>query len=238
MLKIFICEDERKQREYLEKIIREYCIIQGVDAHLEMSTDSPKEILEGVDTTIPSLYYLDVDLHQDMNGIELAKEIRNKGGQSFLVFVTTHSEMTPLTFQYKVEAMDYIIKDNAGNLKRKITECIDVAITRQVQSIDDNARIKIMMDDVAIYLGFQEILYFETTEIKHKVRVCTLNRILEFCGELKQIEELLDQRFIRCHKSIIVNKDKIQMLDRKKNEITLCNQVVLPCSRTAKKALI
>ncbi|MBA5760556.1 response regulator, partial [Escherichia coli] len=50
------------------------------------------------------LYFLDIDLGQpDMNGFELAQEIRKFDPRGFIIFITTHAELSYMTFTYKVE---------------------------------------------------------------------------------------------------------------------------------------
>lgn len=45
--------------------------------------------------------------------------------------------------------------------------------------------------------------------------------MIEFYSLLKDVEKQLDDRFLRCHKSIIVNKDKITEVDKKEHILTL-----------------
>ena len=47
-----------------------------------------------------------------------------------IIFVTSHSELTYLTFVYKVSAMDFIFKDDPNQLKTRIIDCIETAHTR------------------------------------------------------------------------------------------------------------
>ena len=48
-----------------------------------------------------------------MNGVALAQRIRQIQPCCFIVFITSHSEMSLRTFQYKAEALDFIVKDIA-----------------------------------------------------------------------------------------------------------------------------
>ena len=52
------------------------------------------------------------DLGADINGINLGEEIRQLDPTGYIIFITTHAELSHLTFKYKVEALDYIIKDD------------------------------------------------------------------------------------------------------------------------------
>lgn len=59
----------------------------------------------------PSPIFLDIEIKgEEKKGLEIAKEIRKKDPHATIVFVTTHSEFMPITFQYKVAALDFIDK--------------------------------------------------------------------------------------------------------------------------------
>jgi two-component system response regulator AgrA len=144
--------------------------------------------------------------------------------------------MTFLTFQYKVEALDFIAKDSTDNIKRKIGECIDTALKRHIEN-NSVKTVRITVDDKIIFLDMDEIISIETTHVRHKLRLHTNSRVLEFGGELKAFEEQLDGRFIRCHKSYIINKDKVSELNKKQKTVTMVNNSVCYVSRNGMKLL-
>ena len=207
MLDIYICEDSPEQLAFAKTTISDYCIMRNLDAAVVLASSNPTEIIAHYKSTQnPSLFFLDIDLKSDINGIELASHIREESSKkkTFIVFLTTHTEMTLLTFQYKVEALDFIPKDNHENIKRRIGECIDIAISRHIDTTDSKGKtLQISVDDKIIILDSDEIISIETTHIRHKLRLYTHTRTLEFNAELKHIETQLDSRFIRCHKSYI-----------------------------------
>lgn len=107
MLSIFVCEDNNEQREKFTKIIQNLILIENFDMELKLSTSKPDDILDYLaENDVSGLYFLDIDLKSSINGIELASMIRQYDPRGFIVFITTHSEMSYLTFIYKVEAMD------------------------------------------------------------------------------------------------------------------------------------
>jgi len=238
MLNIYICEDNLKQREFMTSYIADYCMFQSLDAQVALSANNPEDILSHYkNTSEPALFLLDIELNAKINGIELASRIREMGKKAAIVFVTTHSEMTFVTFQYKVEALDFIVKDNAANIKHKIAECVKIALGRYAEATDKGKTIKISVEDKIIFLDMDDIILVETTPTRHKLRLHTHNRMLEFNGELKALESQLDERFIRCHKSCIINKTKIASANKKDNTVTMTNHSVCPVSRTARKLI-
>ena len=125
MLNVFICEDNTIERNKFEKIIKDIIMIENLDMDVSLSTGNPEDILSYLDNnSVSGLYFLDIDLKNKINGLKLAEKIREYDPRGFIVFVTTHTEMSYLTFIYKVEAMDYIIKDNYPNIRKRIHECI------------------------------------------------------------------------------------------------------------------
>ncbi len=217
MLKAFLCEDNKNQREKLTKIIEDIILIENYDIDLALSTSDPYELIYNIkETSNTGIYFLDVDLHSDINGIQLAEKIRKYDPRGFIIFITTHAEMSYLTFIYKVEAMDYIIKDNYNNIKQRISECINNAHNKyRTKSSELQKIFSIKVEDKIINIDYNDILFFETSSTIHKVVLHSLNRQVEFYSKMKEVENSLDERFIRCHNSFIINKDKIKELDKK-----------------------
>ena len=87
-------------------------------------------------------------------------------------------------------------------------------------------------------IPFNEIIYFETSENIHKVLIHTENRLIEFQGKLKEIEEVLDDRFFRCHRSFIINRKKIKEINLKEHIIIMSNNAVCFASAKLLKSLV
>jgi two-component system response regulator AgrA len=218
LLNIFICEDNNKQRDRFIKLVEDIIMIENLDMKLALSTENPNDILDYLSNNEGTgLYFLDIDLKSTINGIQLAEKIREFDPRGFIVFITTHAEMSYLTFIYKVEAMDYIIKDNYDNIRERIHQCITNANTKyssKTTELQKNFTIKV--DDKIINVEYDKILFFETSKNIHKVVLHAENRQVEFYSQMKEIEDKLgDDIFYRCHKSFIVNKNKIKEIDVK-----------------------
>jgi two-component system response regulator AgrA len=222
VLKVLICEDNP---DYLKKIkneIRDIIAFEELNMDIVMATKEPDEILayaKSHDST--SLYFFDVDLNRDINGIELAEKIRKYDARAFIVFVTTHGEMATLTFKYKVEALDYIVKEDYDY--DRIKSCLLDAYEKYSKKNHLNKSFTIVCKDKIINVDYNKIILFETSETTHKIRLMAYDQQLEFYASMKEVEEKLDERFIRCHRSYIINKDKIEAVDRKKHTVAMAN---------------
>lgn len=104
MLNVYVCEDNPKQLKSIETIINDFIIIHNLDMQITLATTKPDELLRNVsDSPQTGMYFLDVDLKSNMNGLTLAKEIRKYDPRGFIVFITTHAELTYLTFYTKLK---------------------------------------------------------------------------------------------------------------------------------------
>lgn len=225
MLPIFICEDDLIQRQRLEDIIKKYIMIEDYEMTIALSTDNPNDILNYLaeHDNVRGAYFLDVDLAQELNGIQLGAMIRQKDIYSRIIFVTTHSEMMSLTFTYKVEAMDYIIKDEPATIQEKIQDCLsrinDYFTSEATQESD---RIKLKVNNQIRVFDLKEVMFFETAGKSHKLKLHLTNNRIELYGNLGDLEEL-SENFVRIHKSYLVNKANVVTIDRKNRMVELEN---------------
>ena len=131
MLNIFVCEDNAIQRRTVVQIIQNTVLIEELDMQLVLDAGDPYALLnEARSSRNTGVYFLDIDLGSDMNGMKLAQQIRLFDPRGFIIFITAHSEMSYMTFQYRVEAMDFVLKDNPAEAKVKIRECLLNAMER------------------------------------------------------------------------------------------------------------
>ncbi len=225
MLNIFVCEDDSAQRKNIVQIIKNTILIEELDMRLVLDTPNPYELLEAVRTSQNTgIYFLDIDLKCDMNGMKLAQQIRMFDPRGFIIFVTSHSELSYMTFQYRVEAMDFVLKDNPAEAKVKIRECLLNALERYTLQTNKTHKVyTIEIGERKITVDYNDILFFETSGNIHKVILHAKDRQIEFSGSMKELEKILDDNFVRCHRSFLVNKNNIQEVDTKNRIIYFAN---------------
>lgn len=203
------------------------------------ATADPHVILKEIRTAENTgHFFLDIDLKSDMNGLTLAQRIRQIQPRCFIVFITSHSEMSFLTFQYKAEALDFIVKDSTEHIKAKIHECL-LDVSSKYTSLNNSITrtFTINQNDKRIVIDYSDILFFETSSNIHKIILHAKKRVIEFTGQLKDIEQQLDYRFYRCHTSYIINKDNISDVDFKELQVHMNNGESCPISVRKKKGL-
>ncbi|MBD5516772.1 MAG: response regulator transcription factor [Lachnospiraceae bacterium] len=225
MLHIFVCEDDDAQRKNVVQTIHNTVMMEELDMQLVLDTADPYELLEAVKTSQNTgIYFLDIDLNCDMNGMKLAQQIRKFDPRCFIIFITAHSELSYMTFQYRVEAMDFVLKDNPAEAKVKIRECLLHAWERHtLQTNKVRKTYTIEIGERKISVDYQDILFFETSSNIHKVVLHAKDRQIEFTGTMKDLENTLDDSFVRCHRSFLANRNNIKEVDTKNRIIYFVN---------------
>ncbi|OOM79826.1 LytTR family DNA-binding domain-containing protein [Clostridium sp. BL-8] len=222
MLNVIICEDNAVQRKEIESIING---ISDFHDEIALSTDNPKEVLTYIDNTAESfIYFLDVELNADLNGFELAHLIRTIDTTGYIIFLTAHAELTLLTFQYKVQALDYIIKGNSNILKEKILDCFKaVNNCLNISKSKINNKIPIDIGNNIVFWNFDDILFFETAGKGHKISIHTKSGQSEFYGTLKNIEKNVSSDFYKTHRSYLINTKKIKSINKSSMVVEMIN---------------
>ncbi|HGF7640197.1 TPA: LytTR family transcriptional regulator DNA-binding domain-containing protein [Enterococcus faecium] len=113
------------------------------------------------------------------------------------------------------------MKGNDTLLQESVTKCIYVTNQRYLDTIlPTREQIRIKSGPINTKLFVDEILFFESNPVPHKVIVHLENRMLEYNGKIKEIESF-SPSFYRCHQSFVVNVDNICPSTRRK-ERSLC----------------
>ena len=247
MLYVYICEDDQGQLTRTTECVQKYISIHNLSVKVACSSVSPNEVINHrKQNKVAGLYFLDVDLGNDMTGLQLAEEIRKIDPRGFIVFITSDADSLMLTFKYKIEAMDYIVKGSQDQNKR-IRECIKNAyekyMTRKTSPLQSNFVFKLSLEyadyedgDIKLYkndrvcIEYSKILYFESKpHADNVVIIYTENSRYEFRSRLGYVERDVDKNnFHRCHRSYIVNLNKIAALSGAPSyEIRLINGEII-----------
>ncbi|MFJ8514964.1 LytR/AlgR family response regulator transcription factor [Lysinibacillus xylanilyticus] len=236
---IIICEDDIAQLERVKKTIENYAMIEDNGMKIVLATTNPEEVLSFLENGKADCYFFDIDLSHEITGISLGSKIREKDPIANLVYITTHAEMSYLTFIYKLAALDFIIKDNPDILKDKLLSTLKEAHRRylKIGEQDNVQKFQIKTTGRTHNIDFQNVYFFEASPGSHKIILHLENEHIEFYGRLKDYEDLHED-FYRSHKSFIVNRSKIKNIDSKERIIFLDNGEVCYVSARQIKGLM
>ena len=205
-MRIAVCDDNPKE---LERIKGCFCRIQGYDLVCSYfdSTSTVMEILK-TENSPYDLYILDIEM-PGMNGLKLAKSIREKDSRALFVFLTSYTRYMKDVFD--VVTFDFIEKPISDEKLLQILEraATYLNITSQHFSFGYRASRYILKYDRILYIekkGRQALIH--TFEDVYKTNM-TLEEIWK---------QLNPKSFVHIHSSYIIN---LYNLDRKDNEIAI-----------------
>lgn len=237
-MQVILCEDNEKILQQIATYIENYAMIEDNSIKIVLKSPDSSEVLSYIQSNRADCYFLDIDLGTKVTGIEIAKQIRELDPTASIIFVTTHSEMLRLTFTYRVEAMDFIIKDNISDLKHNVLTALKTAYDKytKIGKQETTRYYQIKIGEFVKNIDFQKLLYFTVSDVAHKVILYTTQGQFEFYQSLNTIEEM-DESFFRIHRSYIINIKNIVEIDKKKKCVIMTNGESCPIAFRRLKAL-
>lgn len=232
MVDVYICEDASEERTMFTHYVEATILIQEYDMKVRISTGRPREIIEQLKISKNTgVYFLDIDYGTEKDGLLLAAEIREYDPRGYIIFITSQCEIAFLTFQYKVEALDFILKGHPQQLQNRIDECLEYVNKRCMQNTRGAGKtFTVSKGGRILALKYEDIMFFETSSNEHKLVVHLENNTIEFFGKMKDIEMEVGEEFIRCHRAYLVNKNNIKEVIYADKLIIMKNQAECPIS--------
>lgn len=178
---------------------------------LEATCTNAFEALKILDSKTIDLMFVDINM-PDLNGLEFVKSLQQK---PLLIFTTAYNEYALEGF--KVDALDYLLKpfyfSEFTKAVHKAHKQLELLKTKEeIDSNDDYLFIKSEYKLVRINLA--EILYIEGMKEYVRIYLATQKPVMTLLS-MKSLEERLpEKRFMRVHRSYIVNLEKITTVER------------------------
>jgi two-component system, LytTR family, response regulator LytT len=185
------------------------------------------EAIEIINNRTIQLLFIDINM-PDLSGLEFVKSLTNK---PHIVFTTAYSEYAVEGFQ--VDAADYLLKPitYSSFLKaaNKVKNLIDLNTNSQKESIrTTRSHLFVKSDYKLIRIELDDIRYIEGQHEYIKIHLINSAPVMTQLS-MKTIEEQLpSDRFMRVHRSFIVNLKKISVIER--NRIVFDGKVYIPVS--------
>ena len=205
-MRIAVCDDDPKE---LERIKGCFCRIQGYDLVCSYfdSTSTVMEILK-TENSPYDLYILDIEM-PGMNGLKLAKSIREKDSRALFVFMTSYTRYMKDVFD--VVTFDFIEKPISDEKLLQILERAATYLNITSQHFSFGYRAS------RYSLKYDRILYIEKKG--RQALIHTFEDVYKTNMTLEEIwKQLNPKSFVHIHSSYIIN---LYNLDRKDNEIAI-----------------
>ena len=205
-MRIAVCDDNPKE---LERIKGCFCRIQGYDLVCSYfdSTSTVMEILK-TENSPYDLYILDIEM-PGMNGLKLAKSIREKDSRALFVFLTSYTRYMKDVFD--VVTFDFIEKPISDEKLLQILERAATYLNITSQHFSFGYRAS------RYSLKYDRLLYIEKKG--RQALIHTFEDVYKTNMTLEEIwKQLNPKSFVHIHSSYIIN---LYNLDRKDNEIAI-----------------
>lgn len=237
VLSIFILEDNVIQAQSMKRAIEHICSLNHIPYNFIETTSRYEEILSKISQcTYTPIYFLDIEIkNEERKGLEVAQEIRKLDSQGLIVFVTTHSELAPISYQYMVSALTFIDKNQPYPKRLELLESC-LKHYESLNGITEQENYFFVENAfTSIKVPFHSVEYIMTDE-PHRLKLVTTNQLIQFYGTLKEIEQS-EPRLVRCHKSYVVNEMNIQGLEIQNQQLILKSGKKIPVSRRLMKPI-
>jgi DNA-binding LytR/AlgR family response regulator len=177
-----------------------------------------QEALDIVNTEKPDLILLDISLEgDDEDGIDLANIINNQYQIPF-VFITSHSDKLTINRVKKTNPCGFILKPFKAS---EIVSTIAIVIYKSIKNLT-NSRTKsesnnsffIKQGHDLVKVQFSDILYIKAEDNYTAIKT-TEKSILASLSMKSLAEKLPENKFLRIHRSYIVNIKKITRISHR-----------------------
>jgi len=188
--------------------------------------DNPLDAIDFLSTQTADLIFVDIQM-PDLTGIEFARSLENAPK---IIFTTAFEKYALEGF--KLNAIDYLLKPfsyeeflKAASKARKQVE-LEISV---LPTIEANKQFLFLKSEYKIRrINFNDILYIEGLKDYIKVFIAGDDKPVLSLNSIKSLElKLPEDKFMRVHRSFIVNLDKIDTIERSR---IIFGKVYIPVS--------
>lgn len=188
--------------------------------------NSAIDALEFISSDKADLVFVDINM-PDLNGMDFVKSLKVKPG---IIFTTAYSEYALDGF--KVDAIDYLLKPISYNDFLRAANKAKLLLGNMEQKGDtansSSDHLFVKSEYKIMRIELSDIKYIESMHEYVRIHMANEKPVMTLLS-MKTIEEQLPkEKFMRVHRSYIVNKEKIKVVER--NRIIFDNNVYIPVS--------
>lgn len=212
MLEFVLCDDNINALNKLEKMVDSILESKKLDGHIALSTTQADELVNYIRDNTVNVIFLDIDLKSKISGLDLANMIRKKDKNVYIIFTTAHLEYGLVAYKYKT--FDYLPKPITPE---RLTE----TLIRLFEDASGCSTDFVRLDNNKTIIKQDSIRYIHKDGMK--VIFHTDTRDYETYSSFKKIKAQLPSQFFQCHKSYIVNMEKVTDVNIMNNTVFLDN---------------
>lgn len=227
-MKVFICENEIKEQNKLEKLIQSILPQSELNTIKKFSSpDDAAKFLKENENDYPNILILNVKYKNGNDGILFATMLKKTHKDIIVIFVSQYKEKVFESFC--CEPFCFIPKPYKN---KDLTEVIG----RAVDKINhENAHLNVRWNGQENSIRIDTIKYVEY--MNKRLTFHTFDGVYKTIGTLSNLfERLKKYGFVRTHQSFIVNMNMIKKFDR--NEVVLIDDTTVMLSLRKKAKVL
>ena len=222
-MRIAICDDELRYRRMIQEKLLQDSICHDYEAEISEYA-SGAELLAAMERGYSAdVFFLDIQMEGGDEGIRLGRALRRRGVDGLIVYITGFIDYVQIG--YEVKAFRYL-------LKSQIAEGLPKVLGDIRQELSGSSYL-FQAGGESLRVDKRDILYLESRI--RILRLVTAEREYSFYDSLDHAQQELGESFLRCHRSFLVNIDRIRRYSS--SEIVLEGDVPIPVSRSYGKAV-
>ena len=168
-------------------------------------------------------------------GLEIAKYIRESldDWKSIIIFISKTDDYKINVLTKSLYILDYILIED---IKTKLQNLIKISM----KIYDSRPKeLKFKYKNNSYNISFKDIVYIEKEKDSKRCIIYTKKNKYSIQSNLNEILSKLDDRFIKCSRTYIINKEEMSSYNTKDNIITFKNKKeIYEISRDKKKEII
>ena len=218
--RVTIVDDSTTDAEFVKSILNNWADQRPANIQAVVFPSAESFLFRYAEDKDWDILLLDIEMGA-MDGVTLAKKVRQNNESVQMVFITGFADY--ISEGYEVSALHYLMKPVKQD---KLFAVLDRAVAA-IQKID--RVILLPVGGEMLRLPTSQVQYVEA--FSHTVAIITGTDTIQVKMPISEVERLLGDGFIRCHRSSLVGLKYIARLS--KTEVILDNGKALPLSRSA-----
>lgn len=213
MIKALIVDDEAPARSRMARMFSGFPDLKVVG-----EASNGLEALQASQTLQPDVVFLDIEM-PELNGLEVAEALGGEGPT--VVFVTAYSEHALKAFE--LSALDYLVKpvtperlaETMEKVRRRKEPQSPFQLQKLIESLEEGrVRRRMAVKCGAKYRVFEPSQVSAVIAREHYAAILVEGQELLADDSLDQLAQRLDPaRFLRIHRSAIINLDYLRELE-------------------------
>ena len=204
MIKFIIVDDEEKWVNEFERVVNDVLFKSEKEYEIYTFTKYNKELHDLIiDNSEQKIYLMDLELDPKHTGMDILREIREDDWDSEIIVLTNHDRMFEIVHKEIYKTFDFIEKFDDFEKRLKID------LKKIIKKKYDVGKFTYTNKKISLQIYLKDIIYIYRDTVDRKLVIKTTNNEFLVNMTISDILKRLDNRFTQCHKSCIINEDRI-----------------------------